>query len=129
MARGLTDAEERPRHGAASLKGRHDGAIPIVYFSDVLCVWAYFAELRLAAVQSAFGGQVQFDFRFCSVFGDAPRKMATAWDAKGGYEGFADHLQHVAQQFPELRLHPDLWRKVRAGFVPLPASLSEGRPD
>jgi predicted DsbA family dithiol-disulfide isomerase len=87
--------------------------IPILYFSDVLCVWAYLADLRLAAVQSAFGEQVQFDFRFCSVFGDAPRKMATAWDAKGGYEGFADHVQHVAQQFPEIRLHPDLWRKVR----------------
>lgn len=87
--------------------------IPILYFSDVLCVWAFCAELRLAAVQRSFGEQVEFDFRFCSVFGDLPRKMATAWQAKGGYDGFADHVQHAARQFPEIRLHPDLWRKVR----------------
>lgn len=87
--------------------------IPIVCFSDVLCVWAFFAELRLAEVARNFGDRVEFDFRFCSVFGDTPRKIATAWSAKGGYDGFADHLQHAARQFPETRIHPDLWRKVR----------------
>jgi len=87
--------------------------IPILYFSDVLCVWAFFAELRLAAVKRSFGEQVAFDFRFCSVFGDTLGKIATAWGAKGGYDGFADHVQNAAQQFPEIRLHPDLWRKVR----------------
>lgn len=87
--------------------------IPILYFSDVLCAWAFFAELRLAEIARNFGDQVELDFRFCSVFGDTPRKIATAWSAKGGYDGFADHLQHAARQFPEIRLHPDLWRKVR----------------
>ncbi|MCW2283996.1 putative DsbA family dithiol-disulfide isomerase [Rhodoblastus acidophilus] len=87
--------------------------IPILYFSDVLCVWAFFAELRLAEVERNFGDQVELDFRFCSVFGDTPRKIETAWSTKGGYDGFADHVQHAARQFPEIRLHPDLWRKVR----------------
>ncbi|QGM48090.1 hypothetical protein H2LOC_014220 [Methylocystis heyeri] len=87
--------------------------LPIVYFSDVLCVWAFFAELRLAAVQRNFGEHVRLDMRFCSIFGDTRQKIAAAWSAKGGYEGFADHLQHAAQQFPEIKLHPDLWRSVR----------------
>ena len=87
--------------------------IPILYFSDVLCVWAFFAELRLAAVKRSFGEQVAFDFRFCSVFGDTLGKIATAWGAKGGYDGFADHVQNAAQQFPEISsLSADLYLKA-----------------
>lgn len=87
--------------------------VPILYFSDVLCVWAYFSELRLDAIRRAFGEQVSLDFRFCSVFGDVPRKIATTWEAKGGYAGFADHVQQAARAFPEVKLHPGLWRDVR----------------
>ena len=87
--------------------------LPIVHFSDVLCVWAFFAELRLTAVQRTFGDQVEFQYRFCPVFGDVPGKIATNWQSRGGYDGFADHIQHAAQAFPETTLHPDLWRKVR----------------
>src|SRR5208337_2516408 len=87
--------------------------IKIIHFSDVLCVWAFLAELRLTAVRRTFGDQVEFEYRFCPVFGDVPGKIATTWQSKGGYNGFADHVQHAGQAFPELTLHPDLWRKVR----------------
>ena len=87
--------------------------IPILYFSDVLCVWAWFAEMRLAEVSRNFGAHIAFEVRFCSVFGDTQRKIATAWGEKGGYDGFADHVQHAAEKFPETRIHPDLWRKIR----------------
>jgi predicted DsbA family dithiol-disulfide isomerase len=87
--------------------------LQIVYFSDVLCVWAFFAEPRLAEVRRTFGDQVEFQYRFCPVFGDVPGKIAAAWQSKGGYDGFADHVQNAAQKFPELTLHPDLWRKTR----------------
>lgn len=87
--------------------------ISIVYFSDVLCVWAFLAELRLAATRRAFGDQVGFEYRFCSVFGDVPDKIAIGWRDRGGYEGFADHVQQAARAFPEVKVHPDLWRGVR----------------
>jgi predicted DsbA family dithiol-disulfide isomerase len=87
--------------------------LPILYFSDVLCVWAWFAELRLAEVLRTLGAQVAFEVRFCSVFGDTRRKIADGWSEKGGYDGFAAHVQHAAEKFPETRLHPDLWRKIR----------------
>jgi predicted DsbA family dithiol-disulfide isomerase len=88
-------------------------AVPILYFSDILCVWAFFAELRLDAVRRTFGDQVEFDFRFCSVFGDVPGKIAAAWRDKGGAEGYADHVRKAAQAFPELRLHGNVWGDVR----------------
>ncbi|MDI4639827.1 DsbA family protein [Rhodoblastus acidophilus] len=87
--------------------------LPITCFSDVLCVWAFFAELRLAAVRRAFGGKVALEHRFCAVFGDVPGKIAVSWASRGGYEGFGDHLQHSARAFPEVTLHPDVWRRAR----------------
>lgn len=87
--------------------------VPILYFSDVLCIWAYIAELRVSAIKAEFGDQVAFDQRFCSVFGDTARKIPTAWKDKGGYEGFNAHLRHSAQAFPEIAISPDLWLTVR----------------
>lgn len=86
---------------------------PILYFSDVLCVWAFLAEPRVDAARREFGDRIALDMRFCSVFGDVPRKIATSWEARGGYDAFADHVQQAAQAFPEVRLHPDIWRKTR----------------
>jgi len=87
--------------------------IPIIYFSDVLCIWAYIAELRVTAVKAAFGEQVRFEHRFCSVFGDTARKMATTWRDKGEYGGFNKHLLQAAEAFPEVTVNPGIWMTVR----------------
>lgn len=87
--------------------------VPIVYFSDVLCVWAYLAELRVEAVRKAFGDQVAIEHRFVSVFGDTARKIPQAWAGKGGYEGFNAHLRQTAESHPEIAVHTDLWLGVR----------------
>ena len=87
--------------------------IPIVYYSDVLCVWAYFAQLRVDAIQRTYGDGVRFEYRYCSVFGDTARKVATAWAAKGGYEGFNAHILQAASGFPEVKVNPGIWLTVR----------------
>lgn len=87
--------------------------VPVVYFSDVLCVWAYIAQLRVDALKTAFGEQVHFEPRFCSVFGDTARKVSTAWKDKDGYKGFNAHIRHVATQFPEATINAGLWLTVR----------------
>jgi predicted DsbA family dithiol-disulfide isomerase len=84
--------------------------VRITYFSDVLCVWAYIAQLRVDAVNAAFGDKVAFEPRFCSVFGDTRRKIAAKW---GGYDHFTAHLLQSAEAFPEVRLSPDIWRTAR----------------
>lgn len=87
--------------------------VALTYYSDMLCVWAYLAQPRIDEVKRNFGDAVQIEHRYCSVFGDTARKIATAWGAKGGYEGFNAHLMHSAEAFPEIRLNPELWRSVR----------------
>lgn len=87
--------------------------IPIIYYSDVLCVWAYFTQLRVDAIQRTYGERVQIEHRFCSVFGDTARKVSTAWATKGGYEGFNAHILHAASGFPQMKLNPSIWLTVR----------------
>ena len=87
--------------------------IPILYFSDVLCVWAYIAELRLDAVLQTYGEQIVIDRRFCPVFGDTARKIGVAWADRGGYEGFNAHLRMGAAAFPEVEVNPQIWLTTR----------------
>lgn len=87
--------------------------IAITLYTDVLCIWAYFAEARIDAVRAAYGDRVTFVPRFCPVFGDTVRKMEVQWGAKGGHDGFAAHLMDVAAGFPELPVNPAIWRTVR----------------
>jgi predicted DsbA family dithiol-disulfide isomerase len=83
--------------------------VPITYFSDMLCIWAYIAQFRVNELKAAFGDQIRIEPKFCSVFGASARKIATTWRDKGGYEGFNAHLRHVAEQFPEIPVSPELW--------------------
>lgn len=87
--------------------------VPVTYFSDALCIWAYFSEVRLSELRKSFGAQVHLDERFCSVFGDTARKIPAAWANKGGYSGFNRHLLAAAEQFPEIVVHPDIWITTR----------------
>jgi len=87
--------------------------IEVTYFSDVLCIWAYVSQVRMAAVEEKFGDSVRIRYRFCSVFGDTAEKIKLSWKEKGGYEGFNHHLRHVAEKFPHVQVHPDIWLKTR----------------
>lgn len=88
-------------------------AVEITYFSDVLCVWAYASQARIDGVKEKFGDAVRLENRFCSVFGDTARKITSTWKDKGGYEGFNSHLRQVAERFPHIEVHPEIWLKTR----------------
>lgn len=88
-------------------------SVQIVYFTDILCVWAYIAQHRVDEVHARFGQKVGWVSRFCPVFGDTARKMATTWAPKGGYAGFNAHLRDAVAAFPEMQLNPDVWLSVR----------------
>lgn len=87
--------------------------VPVAYFSDILCIWAYAAQARVDAVEEKFGNTVQLDHRFCSVFGDTARKITSTWRDRGEYAGFNSHLRDVAQRFPHVEIHPEIWLRTR----------------
>jgi predicted DsbA family dithiol-disulfide isomerase len=94
-------------------RGFQMNLVKIAYFSDVLCIWAYISQARIDAVKKKFSDQVEIDHRFCSVFGDTAQKIGAGWEDRGGYDGFNAHLHEVAQRFPHIALHPDVWRQTR----------------
>jgi len=116
--------------------------IPISHFSDVLCVWAYIAQIRVTELRANFPGEVELDYRYFSVFGDVKTKMAMQWVDRGGLSGYATHVQEVAAQFDHVQLHPDAWVKntptssmpahlvlCAARLLSAQAEDSDGNPD
>ncbi|MFO0629248.1 MAG: DsbA family protein [Polyangiales bacterium] len=86
--------------------------LPVVYYFDLLCVWAYVGRIRVDELRQTFGEGVTLDYRFVSVFGDARRRLAARWADKGGMAGYAAHVRSVVAGFDHVALHPDTWEKV-----------------
>jgi predicted DsbA family dithiol-disulfide isomerase len=82
--------------------------VEITYFSDVLCVWAYVSQVRVDAIKSKFGNDIDVKYRLCSVFGNTVQKISSSWKDQGGYEGFNAHLREVAGKYPRVAVHPKL---------------------
>jgi len=87
--------------------------VKIYYYSDVLCIWAYVAQRRLEQLAQDFGDRIEIKSHFVSVFPDAWSKIETAWADRGGFSGFSQHLQEVAQEFDHISVHPKLWLDTR----------------
>ncbi len=87
--------------------------VTITYFSDILCIWAYAAQVRLDEIARQFGDDVRINYAFCTVFGNTADKIARGWADRGGYEGFNRHLREVEAQFSHIDIHPDVWLTTR----------------
>lgn len=85
--------------------------IQISYFSDVLCVWAYIAQIRLNELKETFADQIAIEYHFVPVFGNAREKLENNWREKGGLKGYSDHVYKAAEKFDHITVHPDIWTK------------------
>lgn len=89
-------------------------SLPVVqHYSDVLCVWAYAAHVRLDEMSKRFEDQVRISTHFVPVFPDARGKIAAGWAKRGGFEAYGDHVAEVGAQFDHVNIHPDVWRKTQ----------------
>jgi predicted DsbA family dithiol-disulfide isomerase len=86
--------------------------IHLSYVSDVLCVWAYVAEVRLEQLRREYGNQVEFEYRFIPIFGATRYRIGEGWSDRGGYEGFGAHVRKVAARFPEVSVSTQVWGSV-----------------
>lgn len=87
-------------------------AIKVGYYSDVLCVWAYVAQVRLDELKGKWP-QVRFEHFFIDVFGCTEQRIGEGWKSKGGYEGFGDHVLEVCEGFPHVAVNARIWRDCR----------------
>ena len=84
----------------------------ISYFSDVLCIWAYVAEVRLDEVRKEFGSSVELEYRFIPIFGATRYRIAEGRKDRGGYAGFGEHVRKVAADFPHVSVNERVWSEV-----------------
>ncbi|WP_434688187.1 DsbA family oxidoreductase [Pseudanabaena minima] len=83
--------------------------IRIFYFSDVLCIWAYIAQIRLEELKLAFPDNIEIEYHFVSVFGNAHEKLEKGWRDRGGLTGYSNHVKETASKFEHISVHPDVW--------------------
>lgn len=86
--------------------------IRISYFSDVLCVWAYIAQIRLDELVTNFQDKISIDYHFVPIFGNAHQKLENRWRDKGGLQGYSDHVLGVVKKFNHITVHPGIWAEV-----------------
>ena len=85
--------------------------VRIFYFSDLLCVWAYVAQVRIDELLQSFPDRVEVDYRYFHVFGNVPGKVESAWKDRGGVAGYSEHVRSVVHRFGHVALHPQVWMR------------------
>jgi len=83
--------------------------IRISYFSDVLCVWAYIAQIRLDELKQHYKDKLDIQYHFIPLFGCTEKRIGEGWQDKGGFEGFGQHIKEVCSQFDHVDVHKDIW--------------------
>ncbi|MGL4375248.1 MAG: DsbA family oxidoreductase [Microcoleaceae cyanobacterium] len=83
--------------------------IRIFYFSDILCIWAYIAQIRVDELKTTFADNISIDYHFVPVFGNAREKLENRWRDRGGLRAYSDHVKGVVAKFDHITVHPDIW--------------------
>lgn len=83
--------------------------IRIHYFTDVLCVWAYLAQVRLDELIKTHASDIEISYHFMPIFACTENRIGEGWKDKGGYQAFAQHTRKVCAAYPYLNLHEDVW--------------------
>ncbi len=84
--------------------------LPVQHFSDVLCVWAYVAQVRVDELCRNFGEQIEMNYHFVDVFGDVPGRTTSRWKERGGLTAYGKHVQEVVERFAHVDVHPKVWQ-------------------
>ena len=85
--------------------------VTILYFTDLFCVWAYIAQIRIERLKIKFGSDIIFQDHFVSVFGAVELKMEQNWGNKGGVSAYSKFVHEKALKFDHIEIHPDIWQK------------------
>jgi len=90
-------------------------ASPLVveYYSDLLCVWAWIAQRRVDELVASFGERIELKLLYINVFGNCAGKIDKQWAKRGGYAGFAHHVQESVEPYEKAPVNPAVWQEVR----------------
>ena len=84
-------------------------AVTISHFSDVLCIWAYIAQIRVDELKAQFGSNIELQYHFCPVFGSVESMVEKNWQSKGGLNAYNKHVLSIASKFDHIEVNQDIW--------------------
>jgi len=82
----------------------------IQYFTDVLCGWAYLAQIRLDELIKHYGHEIEVSYHFIPIFGCTANRIGEGWKEKGGFSAFSQHTHEVCEAYPYVNLHAEIGR-------------------
>ncbi len=85
--------------------------VSILYFSDVLCIWAYLAQIRMDELKKKFGDKINVELHFIPVFGSVKSKMEANWKDRGGVRAYGKWVFETATKFKHVDVHEHIWQK------------------
>lgn len=85
--------------------------IKIHYYSDLLCVWAYIAQVRINELLENYNDQIDLDYHYTPTFASIENKVIKGWSAKGGVKAYAEHVKGLEKEFPHIKISDQCWTK------------------
>lgn len=86
-------------------------SLEIDYYSDVLCIWAYSAKIKIDEIKKQFGNQVHINYRYTPLFVDMHAMLEKNWAEKGGLQGYNKMMHKLNGMFPYVEVHPEIGLK------------------
>ena len=80
--------------------------LEIDYYTDMLCVWAYLAQIKVDELQKEFGERLLIHHKYLNLFGNTRHKIAAM---ENGFAGYSQHVREVVAHFPHVSVHERIW--------------------
>ena len=86
-------------------------SLGIDYYSDVLCIWAYSAKIKIDEMKKQFGDQIAINYFYNPLFVDMHAMLEKNWAEKGGLQGYNKMMHKLNGMFPYVEVHPEIGLK------------------
>lgn len=86
------------------------GRIPLQYWSDTLCIWAFVAQDKLERLLMEKGPILDVAYRIIPVFGSVPHRFREGSWAQKGPEGRVAATRRVAHERGHTEVTGEIWR-------------------
>jgi predicted DsbA family dithiol-disulfide isomerase len=86
-------------------------SLTITYYSDVLCIWAYSAKIKIDEMKKQFGNKIALEYRYTPLFVNMHSMLEKNWADKGGLQGYNKMMHKLSGMFPYVEIHPEIGLK------------------
>ncbi len=86
-------------------------SLEIDYYSDVLCIWAYSAKIKIDEIKKQFSEQIHINYIYNPLFVDMHNMLEKNWVNQGGLQGYNKMMHKLGSLFPYVEIHPEIGLK------------------